>query len=556
METMALCAALLLLLAPVAQEAAEPVETARERTPRWGRREAQHLWNRAGFGADRAEIERAVTVGRDAFITELMSTDDYFDEPFYARMKSKKDMRTRADMAPEDERAMRSKMRRVDRAQLQEFQTWWVERMLSGEEPLRERMTLFWHGHFVSSMDDVKDSYEMIRQNQLFRSHALGSFRDLAHAIARDPAMLEYLDNDTNKAGNPNENFARELMELFTLGEGNYTEADIKEAARAFTGWTDRDGKFRFNARRHDEGEKTVLGVTGNLDGDDVIEILLEQKACRRHLAKKLLTYFEGREPGPERLNRYAKVLAETDYDIGRFLEVLFVDPGFYRDSVVGARIAGPVDYLVGSSRRLGVEPPPRLLLLGSALLGQALFRPPSVKGWDGGETWITTSSLMQRGNLAGVLLGEVTIDDFLTYDPLEDQELESLMGDGMGEDMEAEAGEASARDRRGPKRNLGRLRELSRFRNQTWSSRINLTARMQRADARSDGKIARTMLDDLLAIAAPPETRREVTAVLREEREAAGIKKGKLVSNPALSEPILRRLAHLILSLPEAQLN
>jgi hypothetical protein len=544
MESMGLVATLVLLLVPAAQDAPGPADPEQASEFEWSRREAQHLFNRAGFGADRADIERAVALGRDAFLAELLATDDYFEEPFYARTKSQKQLRGPEGMAPEDQREMRSMRRRKDRVQLHEFLSWWGERMLEGEEPLRERMTLFWHGHFTSSMDDVKDSFEMIRQNQFFRTHALGSFRDLAHGIARDPAMLEYLDNDVNRKGNPNENFARELMELFTLGEGNYTEEDVKEAARAFTGWTDNGGKFRFKSLRHDDGEKTVLGVTGNLDGDDVIEILLEQDACRRFLAGKLIHYFEGIDPRPARLARYADALGESDYDVAKFLAKLFSDPAFYRGAVVGTRIASPVDYLVGASRRIGVEPPPRLVLLCTGLLGQRLFHPPNVKGWDGGETWITTSSLMQRGNLVGVLLGEVTIDDFLDYDPLEDDELAALM----------EAGLEAVDDN--PRRNLGRLRELKRFSNQTWSARINFTARMKRLEARSDGKITRAMLADLLAIEAPPETRRAMTTLLTRERKAAGLEKNKLLAHPGICEPILRRLAHLILSLPEAQLN
>jgi len=536
---------LLLVAAPVPQDppAAEV----------WGRREAEHLWNRAGFGADRAEIERAVDLGREAFLAELFTVDDYFDEPFYARAKSQKEMSPREGMDPDERRKLRAMMRKDDREQLEDFLSWWMERMIDGDGPLVERMTLFWHGHFATSMDDVKDSFEMIRQNQLFRSHALGSVRELAQAIARDPAMLEYLDNDVNQQDSPNENFARELMELFMLGEGNYTEHDIKEAARAFTGWTDRDGKFRFNSRKHDDGVKTVLGVTGNLDGDDVIEILLGQEACRSYLANKLIHYFEGLEPEPARLREYADFLGANDFEVDAFLAKLFRDPEFYRDAVVGDRIAGPVDFLVGISRRLGVDPPPRLVLLGTALLGQRLFYPPNVKGWDGGEAWITTSSLMQRGNLAGVLLGEVTIDDFLDYDPLQDEELDLYMGEAM--DAEGEEADSNVVDD-DPRRNLGRLRELRRFRNQTWSSRINFTARMARLDVESDGKIARAMLADLLAIEAPRDTRRAMTALLTREREEAGIKKGKLLSNPGDCEPILRRFAHVVLSLPEAQLN
>jgi len=519
--------------------------------PEWDAERAEHLFNRAGFGASTSEIEEAVRRGPQAFVAELFEGEGWVDEPFYSRVKGGMEGRERLARMPEEERTEAARrMRREDAAQVRDFLGWWVERILEGSDDLRERMTLFWHGHFTSSMQDVKNSHEMIQQNQLLRSNALGNFGDLVHMIARDPAMLEYLDNDSNRKAKPNENFARELMELFTLGEGNYTEADVKEAARAFTGWTDRYGSFRFAARQHDRGRKTVLGQTGRFDGDDVIDILLEQEACARYIAGKLIAYLEGVAPAPERLEEYARFLRERDYEIAPFLERLFLDPDFYRDEVRGGRIASPLDFLVGACRRLGLEPPARLILVGSASLGEKLFHPPNVKGWEGGAAWITTASLMQRGNMAGTLLGEVALLDFLRHDPLEDPTV--VLSEGVGQQAKKRA-EAVAKARK--KRQLGPLSELREVERFGWRPRMNLTRRLQQQGVRSDHEVIAALCDAVLAVPVEDATLEELHGALGRLRAEAEFE-DELLSNPQKAEPMLRRLAHLILSMPEANLN
>jgi hypothetical protein len=538
----------------------------------WDAARAEHLLNRAGFGARPEEVERFVELGQAGAVAELLDVGPVIDEPFHARMRGRESLRGRMDeMSREEAERMVREMRAADTRQLRDYLSWWVERMVAGEDPLRERMTLFWHGHFTSSMDDVKNSHEMIVQNRLLREHALGDFRALVHAIARDPAMLEYLDNDVNRRGRPNENFARELMELFTLGEGNYTEEDVKEAARAFTGWTDDRGTFRFERRLHDFGEKTVLGVTGLLDGDDVIDVLLAQKACARLVAGKLLSYFEGVEPDEERLAAYAEVLTEADYDVGAFLEHLFGDPAFYREEVLGARIASPIDFLVGSSRRLGVDPPAPMILLGASALGERLFHPPNVKGWEGGRAWVTTSSLMQRGNLVGVLLGEVTLDDFMDDDPEADDLAAETEGMDPGMDPGMDAGmepalddggvarvdeDADGEERRSRRRDLGDLRRLRDFERSDWRPRVNLSAPVRRSGAASDREIVRELTGRLLAVDVDPETREGIVRILEAERAERSIAEGELFDHPWDAEELLRELAHVILSLPEAQLH
>ena len=529
----------------------------------WNAQRAEHLLNRAGFGARPAEIHGAVQMGHEAFVEHLLtggvSRDAYFAANYIDRTVAPQV----AGDVPLDEKARRELRRRKraqDEEQVVDFNTWWIERMLSGDDPLREKMTLFWHGHFASSQRVVRNSYEMVRQNELFYRHALGRFADLAHGIVRDPAMLGFLDNDDNRKGEPNENLARELMELFTLGEGNYTEEDVKEAARALTGWTDADGRFKVVKRRHDEGSKTVLGRTGRFDGDGLVEILLDQPACGRFLARKLIAWFEGVEPDAERAAFYGDFFAANDYDLTVFLRRLFRDPAFYRDEVLGNRISSPLEQMVGSARRLGMRPPARLILASASVLGQRPLFPPSVKGWDEGEAWITTSSLMTRGNLAGVLLGVVEIDEILEAAPPAAQRSRSeiAMSDPGQTDPatdEQPSMEASDAPAEVPKRKLGDLQTLKNARGLRWRPRIFLTDRLDRAGLYTDGAIVRGLADELLAIPLPEETRIYLIDELATRRKAQGVKNGQLLADPQVGEPILRDLAHLILSLPEAQL-
>ena len=522
---------------------------AQSRAP-WDARAAEHLLNRAGFGAGSAEIERALEHGREALLEELLAVDRWTDEPFYSRRRDDPDVRARMTNLPEEERReMARMMRRDDRAQLSDYLGWWVERMVEGESPLVERMTLFWHGYFTSSIQVVKSSYEMIQQNQLFREHALGSFRELLHGIARDPALLEYLDNRVSRAGQPNENFARELLELFTLGPGNYAEGDVKEVARAFTGWSSGGGRFRFVEGWHDGGHKWVLGASGELDGDDVLEILLAREACATHLARELLVYFEGVEPPAERVDEYATFLFEQDYRVDRFLGKLFRDPAFYDERVVGQRVASPLDLLVGAARRLELEPPSRMLAAGSSLLGERLFAPPSVQGWPGGRAWITTSALLMRGNLAGLLLGELEFGDVFGTRAKEG-ELE------LASDTEAEAdagGDLRLDEPSGAVKGGGMPAELKALKRSAWKPRLNLSRTIERAGARTDGEIAAALCDELLAVAASPELEQRIADLHAEKRAAAGLDGN---ARSAAHERLLRELAHVILSAPEAQLH
>ncbi|MBL8859590.1 MAG: DUF1800 domain-containing protein [Planctomycetes bacterium] len=523
--------------------AADPVALA-EAGPRWDARAAEHLLNRAGFGGSQADVDKLVKLGLAGAV------DSFFHASAAVPMPDVLGEATlHGGLDTPEERLQMVTERREGNTGLQpelivslnRYCDWWVERMVKSEDPLRDRMTIFWHGHFVSSVKDVGNAHDMIRQNQFLRANALGRFEPLVRGIGRDPAMLRYLNNDTNVKGHPNENWARELMELFSLGDGNYTESDIKEAARAFTGWS-RDGfDFEYKRLDHDFGDKRVLSVNGNFDGDAIIDIILTQPACGHFMAQKLLAYFEGVQPTEARTEDYAEFLRKNQYDIGKLLRRLFQDPAFYRDEVVGTRVAAPVEYLVGAARRLHIDPPGQMVLNAGDVLGQRLFWPPSVKGWEEGLAWITTSSMMQRSNMVGVLLGLVDVRALM-----HDEEFST------GDPMAAKAKTAS--------RTNG-FNHLYHIQQMGWTPSVALAERARSALAAGgkqvgDEALTRWFADELLAIPYQPETTREPYEWLKAQRTQAGIAEGELLQQPAAAEPILRGLAHLILSLPEAQLN
>jgi uncharacterized protein (DUF1800 family) len=275
-----------------------------------------------------------------------------------------------------------------------------MHEMLVTPSPITERMTLFWHNHFVSSQQKVRFSRLMYQQNATLRAHALGSFADLLHAASKDPAMLIYLDTAQSRKGQPNENFAREVMELFTLGEGNYSEADIKEAARAFTGWSvDRDtGRYLFRPAIHDFGTKTVLGKSGRFDGDAVLDVILERPQTAEFITAKLWREFVSADPDPREVQRIAKAFRNRNYDIKVALRFLLLSDAFWDIANRGTMVKSPVELVVGTLRQLDVAPSGATpFVVVAAGMGQNLFSPPNVKGWPGGEQWINSNTLLAR---------------------------------------------------------------------------------------------------------------------------------------------------------------
>jgi uncharacterized protein (DUF1800 family) len=363
-----------------------------------GFEDARHLLNRANFAAGPAEIETFAGLTREQAVDRLLSSTGkpaVTPPPAWAGARFESLRRFRG-MSPEDRKAALREMFQ----KAFELQSWWLTEMLVTPSPLTEKMTLFWHNHFVSSQQKVRSPQLMYGQNVLLRHHALGNFGALLHAVARDPAMVIYLDSASNRKGQPNENFAREVMELFTLGEGNYTERDVKEAARAFTGWgiEPDTGQFVFRRRAHDDGVKTVLGRTGDLDGGAVLDILLAQPQTAELVAAKLWREFVAPEPDPGEIRRIAAVLRESGYEIRPAVRALLTSDAFYAPGNRAALIKSPVELVVGTLRQFNFstgEPLP--FVLGVALLGQNLFAPPNVKGWPGGPMWINSTTLLAR---------------------------------------------------------------------------------------------------------------------------------------------------------------
>ena len=289
-----------------------------------------------------------------------------------------------------------------------ELRGWWLERMAKGPRSFQEKMVLFWHGHFATSFEKVRDSYLMWRQNELFRRLATDNWVRILIEVAQDPAMLIWLDQAQSRQQHPNENFAREVMELFSLGEGHYTEKDITEAARALTGWSyDRmEQKFVERPALHDPGVKLVLGRSGNLDGSDVIEQIVAQPQAALFITSKLWNFFAGTVPSPELNEALATVFREANNTFKPLLRVMFRSEEFYADAIIRNQVKSPVQWLVGSVRMLECDMPPAAVSWGMVRsLGQDLFAPPNVKGWDGGLSWITTNTLLTRYNDAAVVV-------------------------------------------------------------------------------------------------------------------------------------------------------
>ena len=310
---------------------------------------------------------------------------------------------------------------RASRLETQRIAYWWSNRMLVSPRPLEEKMTLFWHNHFATSETKVRDYRKLLLQNKTFRKHATGNFRKLLVATAKDPAMLYFLDAGQNVKGSPNENFAREIMELFTLGVGNYEEKDIREAARAFTGWNTDDLTFVVDIKKHDDGIKTVLSRTGNFSGEEVIDILLEQEAASKFIVRKIYKEFVNENINEKLVDKYAKILREENYEFKPLLKTIFMSKDFYSDKNIGSHIKSPVELVISTYNKLGIQDIPGIPDFNyvTRSMGQRLFWPPTVAGWAGGKSWITPALLMERGNFArSVLYPDIDFIDKDFYSP------------------------------------------------------------------------------------------------------------------------------------------
>ena len=420
--------------------------------------QARHLLLRAGFGGTEDQINLLAQWGPERAVDHLINFDeipsapdaeDAFDHNIM-RPLSDQDQRTlrqarRSQNEAIVEKYQKARMasQRKDRAQMREIQKWWLTRMIQTPKPLEEKLTLFWHGHFATGYRTIEDSYHMYAQNRIFRANALGNFGQLLTNIIRDPAMLRYLNNNQNRKDAPNENLAREIMELFSLGEGHYTERDIKEGARALTGYTYRDDAFYFDDRRHDKGSKRVLGVYGNVDGDGLVNAIVKSPHCAPYICAKLYRFFvkeiptdTGELDGVERkvVRSLSQTMEQARFEIKPVLRKLLLSRHFYDPSVMGSKIKSPVELIVGAIRSLNT-PIRNINTVVRAIdtMGQSLFLPPSVKGWDGGRAWINTSTLFTRQNtLVYLLTGELAQSNvrFVDRTPYDPRLLVSCMND------------------------------------------------------------------------------------------------------------------------------
>ena len=290
---------------------------------------------------------------------------------------------------------------RASRLETDRVAYWWANRMLSSDHPLQEKMALFWHGHFATNEDKVRDYRKMLKQLQLFRSQGLGSFRDLLIGVAQDPAMLVFLDAGVNVKGSPNENFAREIMEIFSMGVGNYSEQDVQEAARAFTGWNVDGLEFVVNADQHDDQTKQFLGQSGNFDGVQIIDQILAESITAQYIASKVYRFFVNNQLTDQQSQQLGDVFRELDYDIAAFMQQLLLSEDFYQPQNMGSRIKGPVELLISTYKRMGLQRIPGVpdFNVVTGALGQRLMHPPTVAGWSHGRSWITPSLMFERSN-------------------------------------------------------------------------------------------------------------------------------------------------------------
>jgi uncharacterized protein (DUF1800 family) len=378
---------------------------------RWDLDAVAHLMVRAGFGADPSEIRKMRALGPEKAVDSLINAPaENFLPPTWATPDDQDDLRAQVKEAasPDEKQMARKLLREKFGSEMKDLTHWWVTRMVNTRSPLIEKMTLFWHGHFATSAQKVRPAYKMWLQNETFRQNALGNFRTLAKAVSRDPAMMIWLDLVQSKKESPNENFGREVMELFTLGEGHYTEFDVREAARAFTGYriNQQEQSFRFADRQFDPGVKTFMGKTGPWDGDQILDIIISQPESARFITAKIWRFFAYDEPDPKLTDALASELRNTRDELRPFMKSLFLSEEFYSPQARNSQIKSPVQFLAQALRTLPLQlPDSNVLEFAFRQMGQVPFFPPNVKGWDGGKSWINTATLTFRYKLAHQLV-------------------------------------------------------------------------------------------------------------------------------------------------------
>ncbi len=564
----------------------------------WSHDRAEHLLGRAGFSGTPEDIARLAAMTPAEAVRALVYYDDipndhlqpfehsgFWDETLMHFPPSRPAATDRA-LARGGSMGVRVKPEHVNRhmqpvsdrffywlraTQLETRRVgyWWAERMLDTHRPLEEKMALFWHGHFATAENKVRDYRKMLLQIETFQRHATGNFGDLVVAVAQDPAMLYYLDAGVNVKGAANENFAREVMELFTMGVGNYSELDVREAARAFTGWNFENLDFVVHPALHDDGEKTFLGRTGNFDGVDVLDIILEQPVTAEYIATKLYRFFVREEVSPALQAKLGAVFRDNNYELRPLLATIFGSRDFYSAASYGAHIKGPVEHVITLLKHLGAEDVPGVPDFNQTTiaLGQHLLNPPSVAGWAQGRSWITPALIQERGNVAF---------NYLFPDVIEFRDPNFLprSGDGIvGERLRNgyafssaialdDPGRMTAFDLAARERDELFNTRVSGYR--AWAqamqkliptprgaARIDMTRMVVDAGAQTTAEAVDYLLARFLRMPASDAVREALVTFLDDELGTSDIGRARTY----LEDP-LRMVAHLIMSTPEYQID
>ena len=561
----------------------------------WNAQRAAHLLERAGFGGTPVEIAQFTAMTPEAAVRRLVYHKDIendlpaFDhsgvhdaglEPFPASRPAA------TDLARDTGESMGIKVKptgnrrlqpvankffywlRASRLETNRVAYWWADRMLATQRPLEEKMALFWHDHFATSEEKVRDYRKMLKQNELFRAQGTGNFRELLIGAAQDPAMLASLDAGVNVKGAPNENFAREIMEMFSMGVGNYSETDIREAARAFTGWNFVDLDFIVSPEKHDDTIKTVLGKQGGFDGVDVIDVILSQPVTSEYISSKIYQYFVRLEVSPELRAQLSDRLRQSNYEIAPLLEMIFLSRDFYSPASMATHIKSPVELVISTYKKLGITEVPGVPDFNDVTeaLGQKLLYPPTVAGWANGKSWITPGLLLARGNFVyDTMFPDINFVPPDRY-PLTDYKIGAVndrlaLGLDVTTATKPEAKEVTSMSMQADRDEDFNTR-LASFRG--WQMALQKVKPIPRATADLDlsemvlgagCKNAREAVDYLLArfVSVPLDasTHERIAKFLESELGTADLK----AAASFLEEP-LRTTLHVILSLPEYQLG
>jgi hypothetical protein len=563
----------------------------------WNYEFAAHLLERAGFGGTPEEIRAlarmtpAEAVRRLVYFQNIASNLPPFEhsgvhdpglEPFpesrpaVTKLAKEKGEALGIKIKPDGDRPLQPVVNkffywlRASVLETQRVAYWWANRMVATPRPLEEKMALFWHGHFAVNESKVRDYRKMLGQLELFHKYGAGNFRELLIAEAQHPAMLSFLDAGVNVKGAPNENFAREIMELFTMGVGNYSEKDIREAARAFTGWNYVDLKFVVNKDQHDEGQKSFLGKTGNFDGVDIIDIILQQPVTARYISGKIYRFFARQDLSPELQEKLGSVLRGSKYDLAPLLETIFLSRDFYSPASVGTQIKSPVQLAVSTFRKLGLKEAPGVpdFNVATGTLGQRLFSPPTVAGWAEGRSWITPGLLLERGNFArDVLFPDI---NFVPPDRANPSADIRIVADKIAAGLDistatmpdrgsagglAESNMLADRDEdfntrygsfRGWQMAIERVKPIPRH-----AAAVNLTQLVAEAGLKNTGEVVDYFINRLMRVPPSAEKRQSLINFLNRELGTADIAVAK-----TYMEDSLKLVLHLIMSEPEYQLG